>query len=164
MKLLKLLALSGMAFALSACGGSKEKAGDSVPAEEEFAQSQPVESGMYEATYFDVKGKDARKGSFDGRVIFSMSPESPAFLVFENGNRTKIKHIVMLSDGFEKNDSIYTATAKNGTPVTLAPDSTIYNLSYINNSDTVTITFDQKAKSVYTPLEALSKIKEEAGK
>ncbi len=164
MKLLKLFALAGVAFALSACGGSKEKAGDSVPAEDTFAEAQPVESGVYEATYFNIKGKDARKGSFDGRVIFSMSPESPAFLVFENGNRTKIKHLVMLNDGFEKADSLYTATAKNGTPVTLTPDSTIYNLSFINNSDTVTITLDQKVKTVYTPLEALTKIKEEAGK
>ena len=166
MKTLKFLGLFGLAFMMASCGGNagKEKAAEAEAANEAFAAEQPVESGIYDATYFDIKGKDSRKGQFDGRVIYSLSPDQSVVFVYENGNRTKIKHILMLEKGFEKQDSVYVATDKTGIPVTVGNDSTNMYVNYIANSDTVTITFNPKARNTYTPLEALAKIKDEAGK
>ena len=166
MKTSKILGLCGLAFIIASCGGntSKEKEAEAETANEEFAAQQPVESGIYDATYFDIKGKDSRKGPFDGRVIYSLSPEQSAVFVYENGNRTKIKNILMLEKGFQKEDSVYVATDKLGQPVTVGKDGTNMYVNYITNSDTITITFNPKARNTYSPLEALAKIKEEAGK
>ncbi len=166
MKTLKFLGLCGLAFVMASCGGnaSKEKEAEAEANDEAFYAEQPVESGMYDATYFDIKGKDSRKGQFDGRVIYALSPEQSAVFVYENGNRTKIKHILMLDKGFQKEDSIYVATDKTGIPVTVGNDSTNMYLNYVANSDTVTITFNPKARNTYTPIEALAKIKDEASK
>ncbi len=166
MKTLKFLGLCGLAFIMASCGGNanKEKEAESESNDEAFYAEQPVESGIYDATYFDIKGKDSRKGQFDGRVIYALSPEQSAVFVYENGNRTKIKHILMLDKGFQKEDSIYVATDKTGIPVTVGNDSTNMYLNYVANSDTVTITFNPKARNTYTPIEALAKIKEEASK
>lgn len=166
MKTLKFLGLCGLAFILASCGGNanKEKEAEAEAANEAFEAEQPVESGIYDASYFDIKGKDSRKGQFDGRVIYALSPEQSAVFVYENGNRTKIKHILMLDKGFQKEDSVYVATDKTGIPVTVGNDSTNMYINYVANSDTVTITFTPKARTIYTPIEALSKIKEEASK
>ncbi len=166
MKTLKFLGLCGLAFIMASCGGNanKEKEAEAESNDEAFYAEQPVESGMYDATYFDIKGKDSRKGQFDGRVIYALSPEQSAVFVYENGNRTKIKHILMLDKGFQKEDSIYVATDKTGIPVTVGNDSTNMYLNYVANSDTVTITFNPKARNTYTPIEALAKIKDEASK
>lgn len=164
MKYTKFLSASALVLAMAACGGNSQKASEETAAEEAgFYENQPLESGMYDASYFDIKGKDSRKGAFDGRVIVSVSPEQSAIFVYENGNRTKIKHLLMLDAPLEKADSLYTSASK-GLPVTLASDSTDYKVNYISNSDTVTITFSQKARSAYQPLEALQKIQEEASK
>ena len=166
MKTLKFLGLCGLAFIMASCGSnaSKEKEAEAEAANEAFAAEQPVESGVYDATYFNIKGKDTRKGQFDGRVIYSLSPEQSAVFVYENGNRTKIKQILMLDKGFQKEDSVYVATDKSGEPVTVGNDRTNMYVNYIATGDTVTITFNPKARNTYTPLEALAKIKEEAGK
>ena len=166
MKTLKILGLCGLAFIMASCGGNgaKEKEAEAQEANEAFQADQPVESGVYDATYFDIKGKENRKGQFDGRVIYSLSPEQSAVFVYENGNRTKIKHILMLDKPFQKEDSVYVAMDKTGIPVTVANDSTDMTLDYIANGDTVTITFNSKPRTVYTPLEALEKIKEQASK
>ncbi len=168
MKTLKFLGLCGLAFIMASCGGNANKEKEAETAEESaneaFYAEQPVESGMYDATYFDIKGKDSRKGQFDGRVIYALSPEQSAVFVYENGNRTKIKHILMLDKGFQKEDSIYVATDKTGIPVTVGNDSTNMYLNYVANSDTVTITFNPKARNTYSPIEALAKIKDEASK
>ncbi|MDE7347021.1 MAG: hypothetical protein K2N48_09835 [Muribaculaceae bacterium] len=166
MKTLKFLGLCGLAFIMASCGGNanKEKEAEAQAANEAFAAEQPVESGIYDATYFDIKGKDSRKGQFDGRVIYALSPDQSVVFVYENGNRTKIKHILMLEKSFQKEDSVYVATDKTGIPVTVGNDSTNMYVSYIANSDTVTITFNPKARNTYTPIEALAKIKDEAGK
>ena len=166
MKTLKILSLCGLAFLMASCGGNsnKEKEAEAEAANEAFAAEQPVESGQYDATYFVIKGKDSRKGQFDGRVIYSLSPEQSAIFVYENGNRTKIKHILMLDKSFQKQDSVYVAIDKTGIPVTVGNDSTNMYIDYIANSDTVTITFNPSPRRVYTPLEALTKIKEEAAK
>lgn len=166
MKTLKFLGLCGLAFIMASCGGNsaKEKEAEAQAANEAFQAEQPVESGVYDATYFDIKGKDTRKGQFDGRVIYALSPEQSAILVYENGNRTKIKHILMLEKSFEKQDSVYVAMDKTGIPVTVGNDSTNMTIDYIANGDTVTITFNPKARNVLTALEALEKIKEQASK
>jgi len=163
MKTIKILCLSSLILALGSCGNNKKAAEEAAANEETFYAAQPIESGIYDATYFNIKGNDSRKGAFDGRVIVSISPEQNAMFVYENGNRTKIKHLVMLDAPFEKGDSTYT-TASKGAPVSLATDSTNYIVNYINNNDTVTITFNQQARSKYQPLEALKKIQEEASK
>lgn len=165
MKAIKLLGISAMLIALASCGGNKQEAASSeeTTGEEAFYATQPIESGIYDATYFNITGKDSRKGQFDGRVIASISPDKSAMFVYENGNRTKIKHLMMLESPFEKTDSVYTSMSK-GQPVTLTTDSAGYILCYVNNSDTVAITFDKKARSKYAPLEALKKIQEEASK
>lgn len=165
MKTFKLLGLCGLAFALASCGGNanKEKEAE-AEATAAFQAEQPVESGIYNATYFKIQGKDSRKGSYDGRVIYSLSPEQSAVFVYENGNRTKIKHLLMLEKGFQKEDSVYVATDKAGMPVTVGNDSTDMYVSYIASGDTVTITFNPKARNTYDPIEALAKIKEEASK
>ncbi len=166
MKTLKFLGLCGLAFIMASCGGNanKEKEAEAQEATEAFDASQPVESGVYDATYFNIKGKDSRKGQFDGRVIYSLSPDQSAVFVYENGNRTKIKNILMLENGFQKEDSIYVATDKAGTPVVVGNDSTNMYVNYIANGDTITITFNPKPRNTYTPIEALEKIKEEASK
>lgn len=167
MKTLKFLALSAIAISMAACSGNnKEKAADAeAAANETFAAQQPLKSGLYDATYFNIKSADEKKkGSFDGRVVFSLSPEQPAFLVYENGNRTKIKHLVLLKGGFEKTDSVYSAMSKDDLPVMLAPDSAGFNITYLQKADTVTISFGATPKTEFTPIEALSKVREEMAK
>lgn len=164
MKAIKILCLSGLIFALTSCGGNKQSAADEAASKEEaFFAEQPLESGIYDATYFDIKGKNERKGQFDGRVIVSVSPDQSALFVYENGNRTKIKHILMLDSALEKNDSVFTSTSK-GLPVTLKADSATYVVNYVVYGDSVAITFNQTPRSTYQPLEALKKIQEEASK
>ena len=166
MKTLKFLGLCGLAFMMASCGGNtaKEKEAEAESENVAFLASQPAESGIYDATYFNIKGKDARKGQFDGRVIYSLSPEQSAVFVYENGNRTKIKYLLMLEKPFEKNDSIFTAVDAKGNPVTVGNDSTNMYVTYIANNDTVTITYNPNARNTYTSLEALSKIKEASEK
>lgn len=165
MKTFKFLGLCGLAFLMASCGGnaSKEKEAEAAAAEE-FAAAQPVESGIYDAVYFNIKGSDPRKGNFDGRVIYALSPENNAVMVYENGNRTKIKNVLVLTEGFQKGDSTYTATDKLGNPVVVANDSTNMVITYIASGDTVAITFAPQPRNAYTPLEALAKIQEEASK
>lgn len=163
MKTFKILALStGIAFTLVSCGNSasKQQAAEAEAQAEAFYAAQPVESGIYDATYFDIKGKDSRKGQFDGRVIYSLSPEQSAIFVYENGNRTKIKHVLMLKSPFEKGDSTFSATDAKGLPVVVSNDTTNNYINYISNSDTVRITFNKIPRNTYTPLEALEKINE----
>lgn len=166
MKTSKFLGLCGLAFIMASCGGNSTKTqeAEAQSAEESFQGEQPVESGVYDATYFDIKGKENRKGQFDGRVIYSLSPEQSVLFVYENGNRTKIKHILMLDKPFQKEDSVYVAVDKTGIPVTVGNDSTDMYVNYVANNDTVTITFNPKPRNVYSPLEALEKIKEQASK
>lgn len=158
MKTIGIFGLAALAAAMTACGGNGQKtAGAETTDETDFQATQPLESGMYDASYFEIKGADPKKGQFDGRVIAAISPEQNALYVYENGNRTKIKHVLVLEAPFEKSDSVYTAMSK-GKPVTLAADSADYVLNYITSNDTVSITFSQKARSNYTALEALEKI------
>lgn len=166
MKTLRYLFALSLAVMMAACGGKKEQASEeaSSATESEFQASQPVASGLYNADHFAVTGPEARKGSFDGRIIFSLSEEKSALFVFENGNRTKISNLLMLAAPFAKDGSNYTAQDKNGQTVTVNTDSAFYTLRYIAGADTLCISFDPKPRTEYTPFEALEKINEQAQK
>lgn len=119
---------------LFACGGNKTEnteAQATAVDDEAFYATQPVHSGLYDAETYDITGNNARKGHFDGRIYFSLSPETSAFYVFENGNRTKIDMIVNLKKPFEKNDSgLFVTTDTKDRPVTINTDSALYLLKF----------------------------------
>lgn len=154
-------------LALNSCGNSnsnKTEGEETVKADEAFYESQPVESGLYDANYYDIVGPNARRGKFDGRIYFSLSPETSAINVFENGNRTKIDYLVVLPKPFEKNDSgIYVTTDKKDNPVCVVPDS-VYTLKFIHFSDTVSIGFSPKPRHTGTAIEILEKINDRRAK
>ncbi|MCH5239125.1 MAG: hypothetical protein J1F38_02785 [Muribaculaceae bacterium] len=149
---------------LNSCGGSNTSKTEENSAEKvdetAFNATQPVESGLYDADYYDIVGKNSRKGRFDGRIYFALSPEMSAFNVFENGNRTKIDYTDILQKPFEKGDSgIYCSIDRKDNPVTLVADST-YVLTFIHNADTVSIGFNPKPRHTATAVEVLEKINE----
>lgn len=147
----------------NSCGGSSSKSEKDAGSQEDettFYANQPVESGLYDANYYDITGKNARKGKFDGRIYFGLTPMTSAINVFENGNRTKIDYMLVLKKPFEKNDSgIYCAIDSKDNPVTVTPDS-VYCLKFIHFNDTVQIGFDPKPRHTSTGIEILEKIKE----
>lgn len=163
-----------MALMASSCGGnaSKESANDSVAEEstavenEAFYATQPVHSGTYIANSYDITGENARKGHYDGRIIFTLTPASTsAFYVYENGNRTKISYKVILKHPFEKGDSgIYRTVDVNDLPVTINTDSTEYYLSFQKKDAQIKIGFDSKPKNSTNAFEALEDMNKELQK
>ena len=156
-----LILVMGMLL-LNSCGGAKKSSDEeTTKAEEEaFLANQPVESGLYDADYYDIVGKNAKKGRFDGRIYFGLTPKTSAINVFENGNRTKIDYLLVLQKPFEKNDSgVYCAVDMKDQPVTVTTDS-VYSLRFIHFSDTVRIDFNPKARHTAPGLEILNKINE----
>ena len=158
-----------MAFgmmALNSCGSNaktEETAKEEVD-DEAFYKTQPVESGLYDADYYDIVGKNSRKGKFDGRIYFSLSPKTSAINVFENGNRTKIDYLVVLQKPFEKNDSgVYCTVDMKDNPVCVVPDST-YCLKFIHSNDTVSIAFSPTPRHTGSAIQILEKINERRGK
>ena len=165
MKILHLILIAGSLGLVSSCAsksaGTAESATQTAEADASFIDSQPLESGLYDADYYDITGTNARRGHFDGRVYLSLSPEISAFYVFENGNRTKIDYLVSLKAPFERGDSgVYRTTDVKGLPVTLSTDSTTYMLSFEKNGSDVTIGINPKPRHTGTPLEILEKINE----
>lgn len=156
-----LLVISMLTF--NSCGTKSDqsnKAEDSAKVEDDaFYETQPVHSGLYNADYYDIQGTNPRKGKFDGRIYFSLSPETSAFYVFENGNRTKIDYTVTLKHPFEKNDSgIYCSVDTKDRPVTVNTDSTTYFLDFQRQGEEVKIGFSPKARHTGTALEILEKM------
>lgn len=149
---------------LTSCGsGSNTSKADEETANKTddaaFYETQPVHSGLYDASYYDITGKNPRKGQFDGRIYFSLSPETSAILVFENGNRTKIDVTIALQRPFEKNDSgFYQTVDLKERPVTVTPDSAAYILGFQHGGDDYKITFNPKPRHTGTALEILEKI------
>lgn len=119
---------------------------------------QPLESGQYDVTYYNITGAKDRKGSFDGRLLIALSPEQSAFYVYENGNRAKIDYKVVLAKPFEKTDSNYVTTDSKGKEVTLTPDSTGYLLKFERGESTISVNVDKAPKSTGTPMEILERI------
>ena len=132
------LAVIVLGFAASCGGGKTTETNQPKEADTEaFYETQPLHSGLYDASYYSVTTKKdgkkdiKEKGHFDGRVFFTLSPETSAFYVFENGNRTKINYVVNLEKPFEKNDSgVYVTRDMKQNPVTLTPDSANYLLNF----------------------------------
>lgn len=153
----------------ASCGGNAKQNSDSAavaPVDEAaFAATQPMESGLYDASYYDIQGTNARKGHFDGRVFVSLSPEQSAFYVFENGNRAKIDYKVVLKKPFEKGDSgVYSTVDVKDLPVTLVPDSIGYVLNFEKPNVKVAISIDKNPRSTWSPLETLEKMNEQIKK
>lgn len=152
--------ISFLPLALNSCGNSSktETAAEETNLED-FYKTQPVESGLYDADYYDFQGPNPRKGHFDGRIYFSLSPELSAFYVFENGNRTKIDYTVKLEKPFEKNDSgIFVSEDSKNRPVSITPDSTFMALKFQFSNDTIQINFDPKPRHTGSPVEILEKM------
>lgn len=146
---------------LSSCGSSSTKSEDQKGNvdDAEFYATQPVHSGLYDADYYDITGTNARKGRFDGRIYFSLSPETSAFYLYENGNRTKIDNTVTLKRPFEKGDSgVYFTVDTKDRPVTISTDSTMYILDFQRSGEEFKITFNPKPRHEGSALEILEKM------
>ena len=164
MKKLSFLLLAALLFS---CGGNKSEsslvAAESV-SEEAFYETQPVVSGLYDAESYDITGSNPRKGKFDGRIYFSLSPDMSAFYVFENGNRTKIDHIVTLKRPFEKNDSgVFVSADAKDLPVTVTPDS-VYVLEFNKGAENLKIGFNPKPRHTGTAVEILERMSAQKNK
>lgn len=169
------LTLSIVAVGLTSCGGGN-KAGENAKEEtvddEAFYATQPLQSGLYDASYYvitvasaDGKDKTENKGHFDGRVFFSLSPEQSAMYVFENGNRTPINYIVNFEKPFEKTDSgTFITTDTKQKPVVMTPDSANYLLNFERGAENFTITLSQKPRYTGTALEIMEKMVEQKNK
>ena len=164
-----LVLIAGM-VCFNSCGGNKNESKESAEVNEtSFYETQPVHSGLYDADYFDITGINPRKGAFDGRIFFSLSPEMSAIYVFENGNRTKIDNTITLKQPFVKGeDGIYTSLDSKDRSVSVKSDSAKLILSYEYSGDTLNITFNPKARYEGSAVEILEKItaqkKKESGK
>lgn len=160
MKKLVLMTVAVMALLVTSCGqktaSSENKNGD----ETTFAEDQPLQSGTYDASYFDISGPDARKGPFDGRILVSLSPDISALYVYEDGNRVKIDYLIMLEKPFEKGDSgIYKALDKEGKPVIIKEDS-VPTLTFEKKDSKISIQFDKTPKSTQPAIDVLQRIDE----
>lgn len=174
MRTTKFFSVLSVALLLASCGGNAAQKENDTTAEVEttaeendaFYATQPVHSGTYIANSYDISGKNARKGHYDGRIIFTLSPETTsAFYVYENGNRTKISYKVILQHPFEKGDSgIYSTVDVNNLPVTINTDSTEYYLSFQKNDARVKIGFDSEPKNSTNAFEALEDMNKELQK
>lgn len=159
MKNLKTILFMLLVLVMASCGGNSGKKAEAAVDDDAFYATQPVKSGLYNAVDYDIAGgKNPRKGHFDGRVMFALSPAQSGIYVYENGNRTKIDYRIMLNAPFEKRDSVYVATSSDNTPVTISTDSTVYKLSFKKGSEDVTIGFDSKPTSVASAHEMWERI------
>lgn len=175
MKTSRFFAIFASVMLMASCGGNtaKDTTSDAAAATEttavendEFYATQPVHSGTYIADSYDITGERARKGKYDGRIIFTLSPTATsAFYVYENGNRAKINYKVILKHPFEKGDSgIYRTTDVNDLPVTISTDSTQYYLSFQKNKSNIKIGFESKPKNSTNAFEALEDMNKELQK
>lgn len=156
------LIIFGSMLAFDSCSGNKtaNNAEETAKSDEgTFYETQPLHSGLYDADYYDITGNNPRKGHFDGRIYFSLSPDLSAAKVFENGNRTKIEQTISWTKHLEKGDSgVYFTTDQKGKPVTIATDSAMYVLDFYNGETNYKITFSPKARHEASALDILEKI------
>lgn len=162
---ISILMLLGIVI-LNSCGGNATKNEESALVDDEaFYATQPLQSGLYDADYYDITGTNARKGRFDGRIYFSLSPAQSAFYVFENGNRTKIDCVVALEKPFEKGDSgIYYSVDNKERPVTISTDSTMYTLDFQRSGEDYKITFNPKPRHTGSAIDILEKMNAQKAK
>ena len=154
-----MIMLALMSLSYNSCGNAKT-AQQAAPVDDDaFYATQPVHSGLYDADYYDITGTGAKKGHFDGRIYFSLSPETNAFYVFENGNRTKIDYMVNLQHPFEKNDTgVFVSVDQKDRLVTIAPDSTNLILDFQRSGEDIKITFSPKPRHEGSALDILEKM------
>ena len=168
MKTTSIFGLFAALLMFVSCGGSKEKAAAAPVDDDAFYATQPVHSGLYDATSYDIQGANARKGKFDGRIFISLSADTTsasAIYVYENGNRTKIDYKVVLKRPFEKGDSgIYRTVDVKGLPVVIAPDSTDLVLKFEKNNANVAIGFNKNPRNTWSALETLERMNEQIQK
>lgn len=166
MKATKIFGFLAVMLLFAACGGGNKEKASSAPVDDDaFYATQPVHSGLYDATSYDIEGTNARKGKFDGRVFFTLSPEASAIYVYENGNRTKIDYKVVLQKPFEKGDSsIYRTVDVKGNAVTVTPDSVGMMLRFEKPGVKVAIGFDKNPRNTWNALETLEKMNEQIQK
>lgn len=166
--LVGVIAITASMVTLTSCGGNSSKSQEKELKVDDaaFYATQPLHSGLYDAEYYDITGgNNPRKGMFDGRIYFSLSPETSAFYVFENGNRTKIDYTVVLQKPFEKTDSgTYVSIDSKNRPVSIAPDSTYLLLDFMHGSSDVKITFNSKPRHEGSAIEILEKINAQKNK
>ena len=156
------LFLTALFLGIVSCAGNKSSESTEKAAvdDEAFYATQPVKSGLYDASFYEITGAGEKKGHFDGRIYFSLSPELSAMYVFENGNRTKIDYTVSLQKPFEKTDSgTFASLDAKGNLVTVTPDS-IWYLDFSKGESNIKIGFDPKPRHTGTALEILEKINE----
>lgn len=150
---------------LSGCNSSSNKSGEDSAHTVSLMDDQPLVSGQYEASEYDIKGDNARAGMFDGRVIIALSDEQSAIYVYENGNRTKIDYSIVLERPFEKGDSgKYIATDKKGNQIVLRTDSVSNILDFDKNGAHIGIRFNKEPKSTGTAMEMLERMNEQLNK
>lgn len=143
----------------TACSSKSENNKEENDVSQKEMSQQPVENGEYLATHYDITGKNERSGSFDGRLMVSISGDQSVLYVYENGNRTKIDYKVLLEKPFEKGDSgIYKANDTKGRPVMIATDSTVNVLTFEKNESEIRIDFDKTPKSTGSAMEMLERI------
>lgn len=154
-------------MALVSCGGNSSKTEEANLVDDEaFYATQPLHSGLYDADYYDITGgNNPRKGRFDGRIYFTLSPAQSALYVFENGNRTKIDYVVPFQKPFEKGDSgIYKTTDMKERPVILNTDSTMYTIDFTYAGEDMKITFNPKPRHTGSALDILEKMNAQKNK
>lgn len=167
MKKLITLCLSAVAgiCIISGCNSAGNKSGEDSAQTISIMEEQPLVSGQYEASEYDIKGENARSGMFDGRVLVALSDEQSAIYVYENGNRTKIDYSIVLERPFEKGDSgKYTTTDKKGNPIVLKADSVSNMLDFDRNGAHISIRFNKEPKSTGTAMEMLERMNEQLNK
>ena len=155
--------LALLALIMFACGGNKQSDNNQEAKavyDAAFYESQPLHSGLYDAETYEMTGTTDKKGHFDGRIYFSLSPDLSAFYVFENGNRTKIDYLVTLNRPFEKTDSgtYYSSDAKENLPVIITPDTTLYYLQFQRGAENIKIGFSPKPRHEGTAVEIMEKM------
>lgn len=158
---MKKLTFAFLTILLMACSGNKQSDSKSEMSvdDETFYESQPVRSGLYDAETYNMTGKTDKKGHFDGRIYFSLSPDMSAFYVFENGNRTKIDYLLTLKHPFERGDSgVFRTVDAKDLPVTLTPDTALYYLNFQRGGEDVTIGFNPKPRHTGTAVEIMEKM------
>ena len=151
----------------NSCGGNTNKAQEEEANVEDdaFYATQPIHSGFYDADWYDITGRNARKGRFDGRIYFALSPKMSGLYVFENGNRTKIDYVLGLKEPFKKGaDGVYSTLDNKDKPVTINTDSTTYFLTFLHSNDTIQIGFNPKPRHIGTALEMLEKMNAQKSK
>ena len=150
---------------LVSCGGGNKVDESQVKTDDEaFYSTQPFHSGLYEAGSFEITGKNERKGKFDGRIYFSLSPDRSVIYVFENGNHTKIAYPVEMHVPFEKTDSgTYVSKDTKDRLVTVQPDS-IYILNFQHSGNDVRIGFTPKARKTGSAYEIIEQINQQIEK